>query len=129
MESPDPSLPIFPLNSPASVPPSEVADELQPWFILTGENSDASVTLWRLEQNEEPCVALFSNEESAAGYAESFCQPEFMIKQFDRPAMLRIFVEAFKSGIEHAALDPQASTTRRIFRLRDVLKAAKSQLR
>ena len=110
--------------------------ELQPWIVcLHAPQSDPfapanahSLAMWRLNDNDEPALALFSEQTSAEVYARQLGEQAYQVLQPTRTAMLSIMIECFQGNIMLAVLDPNATTARRIFKLRDVLKAAKGEL-
>ena len=48
--------------------------------------------------------------------------------QFNELQTLRVLLAGYQQGLRYAALDPNSTTARQLFVLRDVLKAARQKL-
>lgn len=133
---------------------SETA-ELSPWVIVQGDGPTGSIALWRIDSFPAPAtcqpgshspeglsarraegefkqgelaVAMFSSFERADAYRSD--QPTASrIVQLDRIGLLRMLLAASQQGLLYAALDPGQHHARQLFVVRDVLKAARAQLR
>lgn len=133
---------------------SETA-ELSPWVIVQDDGPTGSIALWRIDSLPAPAtfqpgsdswggsspgiasgqaeqgelaVALFSSFERADAYRTSQ-PPGSRIMQLDQTGLLRMLLAAFQQGLQYAALDPGSHHARQLFEVRDVLKAARAQLR
>lgn len=107
---------------------TENPDELQPWVILEGDSDSTRLALWRMEQDDAEAIALFSDEQLAKSYAEENCGPSFNVRRLERIAMVRVFADAYRSGIQYATLNPTSQNARQIFIIKDVLAAARTDL-
>lgn len=112
---------------------SNSAIELTPWIIITGEGEDAAVALWGINAPEGggeavESLAIFADGVDAKAYAQENCTQSWRTAQLDRPALLKLLVDCFRQGIKYATLNPESSSARRVFVIRDVLKAAKTEL-
>jgi hypothetical protein len=110
------------------------AVELDPWLVVLGEAADGSLAMWRLgderlSADEQLTVALFSTEQRANDYAEKYCEAPRRVIQVGRTPFLSLMVDCFRQGIRYATLNPGDSTAQSLFVLRDVLNAAKRDLR
>ena len=104
------------------------ANELQPWIIVLDSPDQQSLAMWRLSESDQPALALFTSAAQAEGYAMANASDAWSVQQPARPALLRIMIECFRQHVELAVLDPDQATARRIFKLRDVLRAAREEL-
>ncbi len=114
-------------------------DELDPWLIVRGQATDATVALWKIAQAEEPSLAIFSDRATAEKYAQENLIPAapatasgvelWRPMRFEQAELLRLMADSFRQGIRYAALNPSKSGARQVFVLRDVLKAARSRLK
>lgn len=102
--------------------------ELEPWVIVSGKVPETSVVLWRLATQDADSLAIFSDQTLAERYAHEHCHPPWECRQLDQSALLRVAVDCFREGIEYATLNPSQTGARQVFVLREVLKAAKTQL-
>lgn len=131
MITPPEDLPILPFSlSPGSTDSADTTSggELEPWLVVLGEAPETSIALWRLAENDSQAIAIFSTSELAQSYRAESCEEPCEVLQFDQSSFLQIMIESFKAGIEFAALDPKPKAARQIFKLKDVLQAAKRQL-
>lgn len=123
-------------------------NELQPWIVVLGsparnalaQNSlaeqslaeqslaEQSLALWRLSETDQPALALFTSAAQAERYALVNASAAWSVQQPARSALLRIMIECFRQDVQLAVLDPDQATARRIFNLRDVLRAARDEL-
>lgn len=103
--------------------------EIEPWVIVAECDDDQSLAMWRLSENDQPSLALFSSAELAQGYARAQVAAPWKITQPSRSDLLRVMIECYRKKIELAVLDPDGTTAKRIFMLRDVLKAARDEMR
>lgn len=133
---------------------SETA-ELSPWVIVQDDGPQGSIALWRIDSLPAPAtfqlgsnsteaipasstvgksaqgelaVALFSSFQRAEAYRIDQ-PPGSRIIQLDQTGLLRMLLAAFQQGLQFAALDPGPRHARQLFVVRDVLKAARAQLR
>lgn len=103
-------------------------NELQPWIVVQGDADTRTLAMWRLSELGQPALALFSDAPHAEHYATAHISDHWEVSQPARAVLLRIMIECFQQQIELAVLDPDQDTARRIFKLRDVLKAARQEL-
>lgn len=103
-------------------------NELQPWLIVQGQGDARSLAMWRLSDLDQPALALFSDAARAERYATAHIAIHWEVSQPARAALLHIMIECFQQQIKLAVLDPDQETARRVFNLRDVLKAARDEL-
>lgn len=126
-------------NPPGEFPPngasgsfdwgSDAAGELSPWIVLLGQDGAERVALWQLRDSPTAAIAFFSTEEKAARYAESASLVDPQVVQLDSLAVVRLLVDAFKSGHKYAALDASGESVRNLFDVADVLRSARSKLK
>jgi len=107
----------------------EQESELEPWIVLTQEGSAQHLALWQLADASATAVALFSSRDQAEHYASQFVSSAYQIAQPERHALLRILIECFQNQVTLAVLDPDQHGAKKIFPLRDVLRAAREALR
>lgn len=103
--------------------------EIQPWLVVIGEQAETRLALWRISECKEPALALFSSSERASQYAAAHIGGKYMVTQPARTALLSIMIKCFRENMEHAVLDPDSLSAKRIFVIRDVLRAAREELR
>lgn len=125
------------MNSAAafnSSPPTE----LEPWVIVTQCGQDATTSqlaVWRIGgEQAQSALALFSDRAGAEHYAQQFCSSAatpatYRIEQFTSLQLVAVLAECYRLGMRCAALNPGAESAQRLFVLRDVLTAARQQLR
>lgn len=104
-------------------------NEIQPWLVVIGSSAATRLAMWQIGETQKPALALFSNSERATQYAIAHIDEEFQVTQPARTALLTIMIECYRGQMEHAVLDPDSSSAKRVFVLRDVLKAAREELR
>lgn len=98
--------------------------QLEPWILLSQENP----ACWRLEDGRE-AIALFSSEDAARRYAIAAELDASDCIQPPPTALVRILVQCVEADISTGVLDPQGSTARRVFDLREVLRRVREDLR
>ena len=103
--------------------------ELEPWILILGEAPETSVATWSPDGSSSPAIALFSTRVKAEAYAEQHCADVYSSVQLQRPELLQVLIDAYRNEMRHAVLDPGASQAGQLFRLEQVLKAAKEELR
>lgn len=104
-------------------------NELSPWVVVHGQDEARSLAMWRLADVDEPALALFSDSTRAEEYATTHIRGDWRVTQPARSALLGIMIECYQQQVRLAVLDPDEAGARRIFKLRDVLKAAREELR
>jgi hypothetical protein len=109
--------------------------ELQPWLAILGDGSGRCPALWRVAETGQAALALFSTAEKAERYAgaavEANAAAEARGGSAEQPTRLQlvaILIECYRQNVELAVLDPDAYTARSIFKLADLLRAARTQL-
>ena len=102
--------------------------ELEPWIVILGDAAEHSLAMWRLSGAEQPALALFSSAAHAQRYAQANANPPWSVQQPARAALVGIMIECYRQQIELAVLDPDQETARRVFKLRDVLRAVRAEL-
>ena len=103
-------------------------NELQPWIVVLDGPAEQSLAMWRLAESDQPALALFTTAALAERYALQNANAAWSVQQPARPALLQIMIACFQQRVELAVLDPDQATARRIFNLRDVLRAAREEL-
>lgn len=111
----------------APLPPTDPS-ELQPWLIVNGSGAAGHLASWRIDAEDALAIACFSSEAKAKAYAAANCSTAFTLVRPDRTTLIQLLAECFRQGISFAALDPTGSQARSIFRLREVLAAARESL-
>lgn len=124
-----------PFNSPAPT-------ELEPWVIVTQSGPDeatSQLAVWRLAgEHAQSALALFSDRQAAEHYAQQFCSAatelvaasvSYRVEQFTSLQLVAVLAECYRLGMRCAALNPSGDSAQQLFILRDVLLAAKLQLR
>jgi hypothetical protein len=101
--------------------------DLEPFCIFIG-HSPRSVAFWQPQATGQPALALFSTAEKAHDYATEQGYAEVAVIQLRELELVKLLVELFSQGISHAALDPDPTSARSLFDLRQVLRAARQQL-
>jgi hypothetical protein len=107
---------------------SDSGIELEPWVIVIGEGVDSAIGLWRIDGQEQPSIAVFSDAGLASEYAQKHYHHSWQVKQLKGRPLIQFLVESFRQGCQYAALDPSAESSRQIFVIREVLKAARQSL-
>jgi hypothetical protein len=102
--------------------------ELEPWVVVLGDAEDHALAMWRVSETQQPALALFSSQVHAQRYAAANASPPWSAEQPARATLIGIMIACYRQGIELAVLDPDRETARRIFQLRDVLRAARAEL-
>ena len=103
--------------------------EIEPWIVVQEPDSESQLAMWRLSDHDSPSLALFSSRAKAETYAFSHAGDSWQVTQPARNILLGIMIECFQKQIEYAVLDPDGKSAKRIFKLREVLKAAREELR
>lgn len=103
-------------------------NELEPWVILLGKTEDRTLAMWRLSETDQPALALFSTAGHAQRYAAAHSDQTWQVTQPARTALLGIMIECYRQQVELAVLNPTEASAERIFKLRDVLRAARQEL-
>ncbi|MFK7736856.1 MAG: hypothetical protein AB8B50_12550 [Pirellulaceae bacterium] len=102
--------------------------ELQPWVVLFEGESDSQVALWRIEGQNAEAIAAFSSAELADSYAGKLGAGH-SVQRCDETTLLKILMGAHRSEIEFVALNPSESKAAKIFKVRDVLLAARERMK
>lgn len=97
--------------------------EIQPWLVLV----DDQVAFWQLSEPPAAALALFSDEVQASAYVRGLNTANCQVRQPTRRELLALMISCYQQQVLYAVLDPNAQTARRIFQLRDVLKAAQTE--
>lgn len=103
--------------------------ELDPWIVAIENSEGSTAALWRLEQNQASTLAVFSSQETANRYILANIASSARAWQPSRHELVQVMIDCFRQGIRFAALDPDSASARRVFDLREVLSAAKRELR
>lgn len=102
--------------------------ELEPWIVA--DDSAGTLCMWRIEKLEADAIALFSSPDRAREYTDSLPNPSsHKIRQLPQVELLKLLLQSYQSEIRHAVLDPNSETARQLFQIKDLLQAARSQLR
>ena len=103
--------------------------DLNPWFVVLGEPPTTSVAQWQVAAGGERSLAIFSSQQRALQYAVEFCAPPVRTLQLEQHGLIQLLAECYQQGTRYAALDPDGSSSRQMFVLRDVLRAARTFLK
>lgn len=103
-------------------------NELEPWVIVLGDDDQRRLAMWRLAGTDQPALALFSAAAQAEQYAAAHLQRPWHVTQPPRTSLLKIMIECFRQQVELAVLNPTDTSAQSIFKLRDVLRAARQEL-
>ena len=95
--------------------------EIEPWLVLV----DDQVAFWQLSEPPAAALALFSGEVQANAYMRGLNSANCQVRQPSRRELLALMISCYQQQVLYAVLDPNAQSARRIFQLRDVLKAAR----
>ncbi len=106
----------------------DTSSELEPWIVIQATNQGSAPALWQLQSSAEIAVALFSDSQHAQDYAAEHITDVVDVVQPSRLDLLKMLIECYRQGVQVAVLDPNATTTSRLFVLRDVLRAARNEL-
>ncbi|GIW98044.1 MAG: hypothetical protein KatS3mg111_1377 [Pirellulaceae bacterium] len=101
--------------------------ELHPWILAYG-TGESQIALWQVQQIQQRAVAIFSEASLAEEYARREQLNDYHLLRPPRDQLIRLFIASLRQGIELAVLDPQRDRAQTLFRLRDVLRAAREQL-
>ncbi len=101
--------------------------DIEPWIVIVGDERQ-SLAMWRMSDNEQPSVALFSSEDKARQYVAESKIAKFAVIQPQPRALIQLLIDCYTSSIRWAALDPTPERASRVFELRQVLKAARDSL-
>jgi hypothetical protein len=104
------------------------AMELEPWVLVLDEERSASLALWKIDQHQQDALAIFSSRQSAEEYARENYSISWRPQQLLRTSLIRVLASCFENEIRYAALNPSAVSSRQVFVIRDVLKAARESL-
>jgi hypothetical protein len=102
-------------------PPEEIA----PFLLLHVEAGEVKCAQWQAAQGGR-AVALFLGEESARAYRDAAGLAGWQVYQPAREALLTLIDALVQTGVFLAVLDPDLRGGRRLFDLREVLRAARS---
>jgi hypothetical protein len=100
-----------------------VSDEIQPYVVYRIGGGQMECALWRFVDGRQ-ALALFLSGDAATSYRECadlgpgwkiFCPP--------KEALLRLLKGCVQAGIDHAVLDPDLETAKRVFDIRAILDA------
>ena len=97
--------------------------DLEPWIIVDANN----VATWKIDGQQGEALALFSSSEMAEEYRKNF-RVAGEVRQLSSIELIKVLATAYQAGTEHAVLDPSESTSRSVFVIRHVLKAARDRL-
>lgn len=103
-----------------------IDQEIEPWIIAINKNE---IALWQLSDPPATALAFFSERVKAEEYAQRLFEATAEVLQPTRRDLLALMIRCYQQQILYAVLDPDAQVARRIFKLRDVLKAAREALR
>ena len=102
--------------------------ELEPWIVVSNHGGENSIQLWAIAGTEQQAFAIFSNESGAQEYADAIGLSEYQLLQLDQSKLLKTMIDCYRNKIEFAALNPTQQKTSKLFKIKDVLAAAKDQL-
>lgn len=105
------------------------AVELEPWILAAQLAGESSLQLWEIAELQQNALAIFSDEQKASEYARSVGLVDYQVLQAQQPMFLKILIECHEQEIKHVALNPSGSEVSRLFVIKDLLQAAKQQLR
>ena len=104
---------------------SSSAVELEPWVLLLGKGEATTLAIWRISHQQQDALAMFSSCELAEQYAESHYTPPWQPQQLQQDSLVRVFVRCYQQGLHFATLNPTSDSSRQVFVLKDVLRAAR----
>lgn len=96
--------------------------EIEPWIVSINESQ---LALWQLSDPPAAALAFFSDQSRAEKYARGLEATHCQVLQPTRRELLGLMIQCYQQQILYAVLDPDSQSARRIFKLRDVLKAAR----
>lgn len=96
--------------------------EIDPWIVTIDGNQ---LALWQLTDPPVPALAFFTDRTKAEQYAGRLTGSATEVLQPTRRELLGVMIKCYQQQIQYAVLDPDTQVARRIFKLRDVLKAAR----
>jgi hypothetical protein len=106
-------------SNEAEIPGEEIFPHLV--YRVSGEQMECA--LWTLDEGHK-ALALFLTQESAKAYIEAIdLESDWQTICPGRTDLLEILRQSTSSGIDLAVLDPDAKQAKRIFDLREVVKA------
>lgn len=109
--------------------PLDGPTELEPWVVVQEGENGTQLSCWRLQGATVDALAIFTDADTAAAYANEHCLGTTQLLQLNQSKLVQVFLDSFKQGLQHAALNPTADGARQVFELRTVLKAAQASLR
>ncbi|MEM7476473.1 MAG: hypothetical protein AAF483_15910 [Planctomycetota bacterium] len=103
--------------------------ELEPWVVVLGEAPETELATWNIEANGHPALALFSAKDKAETYAQANCSETGQVLQLGQRELLQVLIDCFNQHTLFAVLDPVGAEARQVFRVKEILAAAKQQLK
>ncbi len=97
--------------------------EIEPWLVVV----DDQVAFWQLSEPPAAALALFSDQAQAQAYVHGLNNPNCQVRQPSRRELLGLMISCYQQQVAYAVLDPNTTSARRIFQLREVLKAARAR--
>ncbi len=101
-----------------------IEHEIEPWIVSLNGNQ---IAMWQLNEPQAAALAFFSERSRAEEYARGLNAAESVVLQPSRRELLGLMIQCYQQQILYAVLDPDTQSARRIFKLREVLKAAKDK--
>ncbi len=101
--------------------------DLEPYCVFIGREP-RTVAFWKPQATGQPALALFSTADKAQAYAADQAYAEADVLHLREIELVKLLAELFAQGISHAALDPDHTSARSLFDLRQVLRAARERL-
>ena len=107
-----------------------IDNEIQPWIVLIEDESGAlAPAIWQLSENERPALALFLTQEAAQRYADKNGDSSWSVKHPTQKSLIGVMLACFQKEVQLAVLNPDGNNAQLIFNLRDILSAARDQVR
>jgi len=101
-------------------------DEIQPYLVYRRSGRQVECALWALDTGSKS-LALFLTAEGADRYLDTAgLRPAWKAFRPAKAELLKILEHCLQVGVEHAVLEPDNDTARRLFDLRQVLAAARA---
>lgn len=105
-------------------------NEIQPWIVLIEDETGAlAPAIWRLSESERPALALFLTQEAAEQYAHKNGDSSWSVKHPGQKSLIGVMLTCFQNEVQLAVLNPDGNKAQLIFNLRDILSAARDQVR
>ena len=100
-----------------------MGDEIQPYVVYRIDGEQMECALWQFKDGQK-ALALFLSGDAATTYkASANLGAEWKIFCPAREALLQLLKGCHEAGIGYAVLDPDLEKAKRIFSIREILRA------